>query len=218
MKHASADPRAAARRRRFLAQGAALASLLLPAAGSPQTGARQVRDLGGEVWINGARADWRAVIRVGDVVRTGADGRIVFVVGSDAFMLRSGSELRLEGAAGGRVADVFRLVTGALGAAFGRSGARTVVTPSVTAGIRGTAVYAEARREETYFCTCHGVVQLAAGGQPLERVESQHHAARLVRREASGGVTFAAAPMARHTDAEIDVLEQVAGRRAPWSR
>ena len=42
---------------------------------------KSIHSLEGEVWVNGHRADENTRIRAGDVVRTGADGEIVFAVG-----------------------------------------------------------------------------------------------------------------------------------------
>lgn len=199
-------------RRTLLCRGAGtLAALVLPGLAAAQRGPGQVRDLDGEAWINDTRADWGSSVRPGDRVRTGSGSRIVFVIGADAFLLRGATELRVEGRG---AANVFRLLTGALAASFGRSTGRRVITPTVTAGIRGTALYAEVLQSATYLCTCHGTVELSAGDKDRERVQAQRHSARLVA--AGRSPAIATAPLERHTDAEIETLEEVAGRRAPW--
>lgn len=176
-------------------------------------GAGQVRELRGEVRVNGAPAGRTAVIRVGDTVATGPDGYFVFVVGRDAFMLRGSSELRLERGAPAGLVEVLRIVTGAVGAVFAPRRTLTVHAPTVTAGIRGTGIYLEARAAGTYFCTCYGAVTLAAAADPAQRelIVAGRHTARTV---APGG-QLAPAPFEGHTDAEMDGLERAVGRRSP---
>jgi hypothetical protein len=176
-----------------------------------------IRDLRGEVRVNGRAANRSTVVGPGDTVATGGDGYILFAVGEDAFMLRSRSELRLEGRATGILVDALRLVTGALGAVFARGRPRTIYAPTATAGIRGTGVYLEARAAGTYFCTCYGAVSLAAAEDPRVRefTLAGRHTARLVGPRTAGSQRFTPAPFEGHTDAEMDMLERAVGRRSP---
>jgi hypothetical protein len=90
-------------------------------------------------------------IQPGHTIATGPDGRVWFSVAGDAFFLRPGSELRLRPAGALDTAvEALRLVSGALGATFRRGVRRTVHTPTVTIGIRGTGIYLEATPQETY--------------------------------------------------------------------
>jgi len=120
-------------RRGFLA--AAAASLVIPL--DARAASEQVHDLRGRVTINNRPATTKSDILPGDRIATGNDGHFVFVMGQDAIMLRSRSELAIE-----RYEDsqgLLKLVTGALGAVFGVGRARRIVAANVTAGIRGTA-------------------------------------------------------------------------------
>ncbi len=201
-------------RRRFL-RAAALAAggILVPevAFAAPD----QVHDLHGKVTINGRDATARSQILPGDRVATGSDGRFVFVIGDDAFMLRSRSEMQIEKyeAAGG----FLRLVTGALGAVFGKGKPRRIHAQNVTAGILGTGVYCETRGDGTYFCTCWGEVDLAANDDPKDRqvVVSARHEPRLIAGRPVDGTRFTAAPFETHTDEEMDILQKCGGRRSP---
>ncbi|MGE5616703.1 MAG: iron dicitrate transport regulator FecR [Bacillota bacterium] len=189
------------------------AALLVPL--GARGAADQVHDLRGRVLINNRPATTKSDILAGDRVVTGNDGHFVFVMGQDAFMLRSRSELHLE-----KYDDssgLLRLVTGALGAVFGRGHSRTIHAANATAGIRGTGVYMETRGDGTYFCTCWGTVDLAASDSPREReiVESKRHVARLVLPAPKDGVRFQEAPFETHTDEEMDILEKCVGRRSP---
>lgn len=208
-------------RRGFLSGSAALAAgALLPLAAAAQ--ADGIRELRGEVRVNGRPIDRGAQIRAGDQVATGADGYVVFAVGLDAFMLRSRSELRLDPNPDSPLVTGLRLLTGALGAVFGRrsgAGAR-IVTPTVTAGIRGTACYTEASGDSTYFCTCYGTVDMVSNLNPRERISAttrHHDAPSLFLRQPREGALILPAAMETHTDADIDALERAVGRRAPWA-
>ncbi|HLB15090.1 MAG TPA: iron dicitrate transport regulator FecR [Burkholderiales bacterium] len=200
---------------RALGAGPVLALLgPLPARGQ---GSDQIRDLKGDVRVNGRPADRKSVIRPGDTIATGSDGYVVFVLGQDAFMLRGRSELKLEGGASSVLVDALRLVTGALGAVFARGRSRTIYAPTATAGIRGTGVYLEARSEGTYFCTCYGAVSLAAAddAQAREFTLAGRHTARIVSPRGAGAPRLTPAPFEGHTDAEMDALERAVGRRSP---
>jgi len=201
-------------RRHFLCAAAGGASgLVLPLAsfGAPD----QVHDLRGRVLINNRQATTTSEILPGDRIVTGSDGHFVFVMGQDAMMLRSRSELVIEKYDEGT--GFLRLVTGALGAVFGRGRQRSIHAANVTAGIRGTGVYLETRGDGTYFCTCWGTVDLASSDDPKDRelVTSTRHSPRLVALKPDGGSRFRSAPFETHTDAEMDILQKCVGRRSP---
>ena len=222
---------ATAARRSFLRKsgllgGAAGIGCLLPLAAHAQSG--NVHDIRGTVMVNGARIDLNTQIRPGDTVVTQSDGFVMVAMGQDAFMMRSRSEMVIEpmnNAAGAVVVGALRLVTGALGAVFGRSNlVRRVTTATATVGIRGTGVYLETRSRNneiaTYMCTCYGETELASTADPRDRLQLQatRHLPRWVGATARDGTRISEAPMDTHTDAEMDMLERCVGRRAPWFR
>lgn len=192
-----------------LAAGGA-ASLPGLAAAGPQRRVNQFSELRGEVFVNGRLAALSTRVRPGDDVRTGQNSKAVFVVGKDAFLLRSNSRLILQQDKG---FSGLRLLAGAMMAVFA-PGRKTISTPTATAGIRGTGIYVEARQHETYFCTCYGAVQLdePTGQQVGELVKASHHAARVVR----PGAALEAAPMINHEDVELELLESLVGRKVPF--
>src|SRR4249920_2336277 len=114
-------------RRGFLVASAALgASVLLP--GAARTAS--VRELEGSVSVNGKPATRATRVRTGDLIETGPDSKLVFVLGQDAFLLRQRSSLKLEErpTSNGKVAIAsLRLETGALLAVFGK-GSRLMET------------------------------------------------------------------------------------------
>jgi len=197
-------------RRAFIAGTAAL---LVPLAA--RAASDQVHDLRGKVLINGRQATYQSDVIPGDRIVTGNDGHFVFVMGQDAFMVRSRSEFVIE--RHDESSGFLRLVTGALGAVFGKGRRREIRAQNVTAGIRGTGIYTETRGDGTYFCTCWGEVELAAVDDARDRqvVVSARHEPRLVSARASGGTRFASAPFETHTDEEMDILQKCVGRRSP---
>ncbi len=227
MKDSSPYLGASLSRRGFL--GASAAALATAATGvwlPLEAGAANssIHDLRGEVLVNGKRITRNAAIRLGDTVATGMGGYLVFALGGDAFMLREKSELRIDPAPRDNlIVTGLRLVTGALGAVFGKrpAGKVNIVAATVTAGIRGTGVYMEAHDEGTYFCSCYGTVDLQANANPSDResiVASRHNNPRMILKEARNGELFLPSTFQTHTDDEMDRLEKAVGRRAPWSQ
>lgn len=209
-------------RRGFLQVGAGLGGALALPPLWAQKPVESIHDISGVVRVNGERINDKAVIRTGDVVTTGSDGKVVFVVGADAFFLRERSELRIEKSPMGDFAvSALRMLTGAVGMVFGkRSTAQVVVTtPTVTAGIRGTGCYMETRGEGTYFCTCYGAIELTHNKESTqtELVAASHHKPKFVLTEPRDGRWITDANVDNtHADWEMDMLEKCVGRRAPW--
>jgi len=201
-------------RRGFLVASAALgAALLLPAG----VAAAQVKVLQGGVRVNGKKASKSTAIQPGDTVETAQGARVVFVIGEDAFLLRGGSKLMLEHNASGKalVISGLRLLSGGLLAVFG-PGARRIETPTATAGIRGTGVYLEASAEQTYFCTCYGVVELRdRAGVERKTVMSGYHTPNMIFANPAERGKMADAEVKDHTDDELIMLERLVGRTSP---
>ena len=147
-------------RRQFVA---ALGTALLPLPSSAQSRSGAIRELTGEVTLNGFAATRQSTLRTGHTIVTGADGQVRFTVGNDAFFLRPNSRMRLDTSLPGEAfLDFLRLLTGALGATFERGMRRSIVTPTSTIGIRGTGVYLEATPDWTYACTCFGTTEVSS--------------------------------------------------------
>ncbi len=208
-------------RRQFISSTlAGTAGALLPLPAPAQSAA--IHELAGEVRINGFRMAPNSAIFPGQTIETGADGRIWFTLGGDAYFLRPGSTLRLvSNEARGALIDVLRLVTGALGATFKRGRPRSVVSHTATIGIRGTGVYVESGRLETYARTCFGTTEKYsnATGTMMERlvVTTQNHLARRIFADPQMGMRVVEAPFERHTDEEMIRLERLAGRPNPFN-
>ena len=218
-----------ARRRRLLQLLTSGALLLAPAYEANAffwgSGNKKLEDdksiftLDGDVRVNGTRADKDSRIRGGDVVSTGPDSEVVFAVGGDAFILRANSELEIAGS--GFFVDSLRMLTGRLLSVFARreTGRRLSMTASTaTIGIRGTAAYLESEPDLTYLCTCYGQVELLANADPDDRqliTTTNHDAPRYISSLPNRGSRIRQAPVLRHTNTELRLLENLVGRDVP---
>ncbi len=177
-------------------------------------GTQGLREVQGEVRVNGVLATTGGLVRSGDTVTTGAASRAAFVVGQDAFLLRAGSRAEFSGR--DLVLDLVRLLTGKLlGVYAGREGKR-LETPSATIGIRGTAAYLEADDERTYFCLCYGSAEVAtASGNSREAYTTTHHESPRYIYGDNRSQPIVPAGVANHTDAELMMLEGLVWRTPP---
>jgi len=180
---------------------------------------RSILTLKGEVSVNGETADESTRIRAGDTVRTGDASEVIFAVGGDSFLLRDNSELQIGGS--GFVIDTLRMLTGRLLSVFAsraQGQQLTVNAATATIGIRGTGMYLESRPDEVYLCTCYGQVSLASARDPDDSeliTTSNHESPRYITSEAVRGTRIRAAPVLRHTNVELRLLENIVGRDVP---
>ena len=206
----------AGRRRALLALAAGIG--LHPAlrvALAQSTGKQGVRSMKGDVRVNGKPTVVGGLVRPGDTIEIGKDAVAAFVVGQDAFLMRSNSRAELTGS-GGLVAAV-QLVTGGLLSVFG-GGEHRLTTATATVGIRGTGAYMEAEPWRTYFCLCYGSAEVAAKqGAARESYSTQHHDAPRYIYGDGRKQAIVPASVSNHTDAELILLESLVGRAPPQS-
>lgn len=208
---------------RALAAGA-LAAGVVPGARAQVFGRRpqklpagqSVYEASGAVTVNGQAATGATRIGASDRIETGKGAQLIFVVGFDAFLLRENSRLDLSGDGG--LVNTLRVATGALLSVFG-TGAKRVVTPTSTVGIRGTGLYVESDPERSYVCTCYGEVLIATADDPnvSERIVSTHHSAPRYVLKAGAAKRLQPAPFINHTDVELALIEALVGRTTPFS-
>jgi hypothetical protein len=157
-------------------------------------------------------------IQTGDEIATGPASRLTFVLGNAAMHVRQNSRLTVERGITLHTVSLLRLLTGAVGSAFGRGPGRTIVTPTLTAGIRGTGVYTEVFPEQgnrSYFCNCYGTVDMEAGGNRALSVAS-YHQSFWGEAEPKAGRFLTPAPALNHTDEEIEFLSGLVNQRTAW--
>jgi hypothetical protein len=178
--------------------------------------------LEGDVKVNGQKATEETLIQPNDTVQTGEKSQAIFVVGKDAFILRSNSELKLTGT--GILLTNMRLLTGKLLSVFGKRGPNetrlSMVSRTATIGIRGTGVYMESEPDLTYLCTCYGVTSMTSTEDPSsqETIASKHHdAPRYIVKDGAKGERIRPAPVINHEDIELLLIEELVGRTPPFS-
>lgn len=205
--------------RRSLVQATALwtAAGSWPAVQAQDAPTSRVVAVQGEVLRNGARLAAQERFAAGDRIETGPGATAVFTVGDSAFLVRENTRLALEGDSPVAV-RLLRLLSGAVASVWSRGTDRQVITPTLTAGIRGTGVYAEVfpgQDFRSYFCNCYGTVDLAAGGERLVSTSS-YHQSYWAEAQPQGGRTLRPAAAINHTDEEMEYLASLVQQRTAW--
>ena len=167
--------------------------------------------MSGAARVNGAPAAHGMAIRSGDRVTTGADGDLVFVLNRDAMLVRRNSSVSL-------LRDGLRIVSGAVLSVFAPGERKQIQTTTALIGIRGTAVYVEAEPERSYVCTCYGEAVLEPRAEPgaRETVRTRHHEQPRYIMATGAPQMMMRAPVINHTDAELELLESLVGRKPPF--
>ncbi len=175
-------------------------------------------ELRGDALLNGRRLAPQQSIQTGDSLETGPDSYLVFVVGNSSYMVRQNSRFTVERGATLNAVSVLRILTGAIASVWGRGTTRQIVTPTLTAGIRGTGVYTEVFPQQSYrsyFCNCYGVVDMSAG--PDRTVSrSDYHQSFWGEVEPKDGRLLTPAKAINHTDEEMEYLAKLVNQRTAW--
>lgn len=205
------------RRRSFLRAAAAWSAMGGAAAANAQQRTNIV-ELRGDALLNGQRMTTAQTIQTGDSVETGPDSQLVFVVGNASYLVRQNSRLTVERGRTLNAVSVLRLLTGAVASVWGRGTPRQIVTPTLTAGIRGTGVYTEVLPQQnyrSYFCNCYGTVDMSAG--PDRTVSrSDYHQSFWGEAEPKNGRYLTPAKAINHTDEEMEYLAKLVNQRTAW--
>ena len=179
-------------------------------AADPKSLKQGLSSVSGDVSVNGKAASEGMAVAPGDVVETGPVGRAVYVIGDSAFMQRPNSRVDFGDTA---AASFLRVLTGGLLSVFGKSRRQRQLAVTVaTIGIRGTGCYIEAEERKAYFCLCFGAAEVQPmKGRPISYTTTHHEKPLWI----ADGV-MQAAGVINHTDAEVIMLEALAGRRSPF--
>lgn len=170
--------------------------------------------LEGQVRFNGKE------LQVGDVptlpldVVTGPKSWTIFVIGEDAYYLRSDSRLKLDGRSASR-AGAIDLTSGKLLSVFGKGEPVTFKLPTAVVGIRGTGLYCESEPDRAYVCLCYGWARMEPKARPdlAEQFRTRHHESpRLIYPD-----RIETATVYNHSDDELILLESLTGRIPPFA-
>jgi len=180
---------------------------------------RSIFRLEGRVMVDGKIADINTKIGPNSLVNTGPDSLVIFVVETDAFVLRENSELQM--GSSGILIEGMRILSGKILSVFGkREKTHNITTSTATIGIRGTGIYIESNPEISYVCTCYGHTRISANADPdvVEDVVTKHHDRPLyVLPEIGGRNLIIPAPVINHTDTELALIEELVGRETPFA-
>lgn len=106
-------------RRRFLIAAALLpVAAFIPIQALAVTG--KIHVIEGDVFINQAKINSASIIKSGDEIVVSQQGKLVFSMGEDAFLVRGGTTLQVYSEHGNLLVTALRLVTGAILGVFGK--------------------------------------------------------------------------------------------------
>ena len=204
-------------RRSFLGAAAAwTASGGFAAAQAQQRG--NIVELVGDAQLNGARLRPDQTIQTGDDISTGPGTTLVFVVGNSSFKVRQNSRLSVERGDSLNAVSILQLITGAVVSVWGKGTRRQIVTPTMTAGIRGTGVYTEvfaSQNNRSYFCNCYCTVDIASGPDAITS-QTDYHQSFWGEVQPKEGRFLTAAPAINHGDEEVENLARLVSQRTAW--
>lgn len=204
-------------RRSFLQAAAAWTAV--GAVGGAHAQARgNIVELLGDATVNGMKLAPNQSVQTGDEIVTGPKSTLIFTLGNSAFHMRQNSNMVVERGNSLSAVSVLRLLTGAVVSVWGKGSRRQIITPTLTAGIRGTGVYTEvsgAQNNRSYFCNCYGIVDLASGNDH-EVSESSYHQAVWAEPAGDGRSFLTPARAINHTDEELEYLARLIGERTAW--
>lgn len=175
-------------------------------------------ELQGDALLNGQRLRADQIIQTGDELQTGPGSNLIFVIGNSSFQVRQNSRITVERGASLFAVSVLRMLTGAVVSVWGKGQARRIVTPTLTAGIRGTGVYTEIMAQQagrSYFCNCYGTVDMNANGDQATS-ESSYHQAFWGEVQPRNGRWLTPAGAINHTDEELEFLARLVNQRTAW--
>ena len=173
--------------------------------------------ISGQATVNDKPATLQTPVAPGDTVQTTQGSEIIFVVNSNSMILRGGSKVIIEAekkTAASLIISGLRLLTGAL-LSVSRNTPMRVRSPNATVGIRGTGFYMEVEPEQTYFCTCYGITEIASNADPENKetiMAKQHDRPVYILSNEAKGRNIRTAPFINHTDQELALIETLVGR------
>lgn len=175
--------------------------------------AKNIQSLQGNVKVNGKMISQSEQIQAGDVITTGENSQLIFMIGKDVYRLGSNAQLDVKGE--NKLINSMRLVTGGLMSVFEKGSRRELQTTSATIGVRGTGFYCVVEEDKTYFCTCYGSTEVnTSEGERI--IQATHHKPYFIDHK-TGEFSLPPADLKNHTDEELIYLESLVNRQPPQS-
>jgi hypothetical protein len=146
-------------------------------------------------------------------------GRVVLALAPGSFaVLRPGTRADLGRSE--RKTSSLTVTVGAIWSFIARGSSYEVVTGNAVAGVRGTAFYTEAKKNESYVCDCDGTIELRAGGPkalPRNIDSDRAHIGTYVKGRGKG-MKAGAAARTGHTDEEREQLMKLFDQAGGYQR
>jgi hypothetical protein len=205
-------------RRGFLQAAAAWTAMGGVTAAEAQSRSNIV-ELVGDILLNGQRLLPQQTIQTGDQITTGPGSTLIFALGNSAFHVRQNTSMSVERGASLTAVSLLRMISGAVISVWGKGSSRRIITPTLTAGIRGTGVYTEVwtkNRPRSYFCNCYGTVELNSATSRTLSEATYHQAYWSEVDNGYGAPTLSPARAINHTDEELENLARLIGQRTAW--
>lgn len=176
-----------------------------------------VVEFSGEVWLNGARLRPDQSVQTGDVIETGPQGHLIFVIGLAAFQVRANTALSVMRGATFLTVSELQVKHGGVVSVWAQSKPSRIVTPQVTVNVTAAGLYTEvsALHSRTYCCNCFGTAQWVTNGE-VKATHAEHHHSFWVDAPQGGTDSLDAAPMIKHTDQELVFLNQLLAQKPLW--
>jgi len=175
--------------------------------------------LSGEVLLNGAKAESGDKVLTNDIVETGKNS-LCDIVFNRSNIIRMEEETILEinwaksniNLKKGSISSIFENIS----AFLTQNNNFQILTPSVTAGIRGTSFYIKVEDElNTYICACNGSLELSSNNNENFISKSNHHKA--FRFTKSGdNVEIESALLLYHNDSSMNAVAKNIGFTIDW--
>jgi hypothetical protein len=200
--------------------GREAAAQVLGTTPGPLPAGRSIYRIDGQVLVDGKPATIDTRVGASATVETASKSEVIYTVGQTAFLQRSDSHVTLESnEPDSLVVSGIQMLTGKILSVYPAGRGVRMTTKNATIGIRGTGVYMESDPEQTYFCTCYGLADIAATDDPAsqETVQSKQHDRPLyILTGEPSGQNIRAAPFINHTDQELALIEALVGRTPPF--
>ena len=165
----------------------------------------------GDTFVNGKKLTHNTTIKYGDNIETKKGASFRFNIGKEAFLVNEETKFSLKKEDNTNIID---LVSGSIMGTFSK-GKHKVKTPNMTAGIRGTVVFAMVKENKSYFCTCYGKTDVHAEHINQETtLEATHHNMVWI----TDTKIKPATKMEAHTDEQIRVLDKMVGRTPKFDK
>ena len=166
----------------------------------------------GEVFIDGMPLKNVKQLKLNATIETKPNASVRFSIHKNAFLLKESTRVRFSHKKNG-VLEGIEVLNGALLGVFDK-GKKTIKTPTVTAGLRGTGVFVRARKNYTYFCDCYGKVDIVGTKHKhlYKELNTKNHGAFEFFNIGEKHLLVTPQKALEHTNEQLRFLESLVGR------